>query len=162
LLLTCGNAAAQGQPIGNGIYACDGAAQAGPCQPEGDDDSSYSSGDGYTDNDYAHAEPKWADRWGAIADADNRVYGIVSMMNNESEARVAALNECTKRGGMGCAVVATYYNQCAAVSAGDGGSEVWQAPTEELAIKNSMTRCDSARENCRVYYSGCSLPERIQ
>jgi hypothetical protein len=90
LLLICGNAAAQGQPIGNGIYACDGAAQAGPCQPEGDD-SSYSGG-GYTDNDYAHAEPKWADRWGAYA-SDGQIDGIVAGQNGKHSAEVAAINE---------------------------------------------------------------------
>ena len=159
LLLICGNAAAQGQPIGNGIYACDGAAQAGPCQPEGDD-SSYSGG-GYTDNDYAHAEPKWADRWGAYA-SDGQIDGIVAGQNGKHSAEVAAINECQARGGAACKVIATYYNQCFAIAASNRSSSWASAETEALALKNSMNDCNSKSGGCFKYYSGCSLPERIQ
>jgi len=163
LLLTCGNAAAQGQPIGNGIYACDGAAQAGPCQPEGDDDSSYSSSGGYTDNDYAHAEPKWADRWGAIAADDNSIYGIVSGKINKSDAQNAAIEECMKRGGERCEVTFSYYNQCAAIAAGNDGTVTSGAPSIEEAKSTSRGKCNAEKGgNCRNYYSGCSLQERIQ
>jgi hypothetical protein len=163
LLLICGNAAAQGQPIGNGIYACDGAAQAGPCQPEGDDESSYSSSGGYTDNDYAHAEPKWADRWGAIAaDPKNAKLGVAVNMESEIEAKQAALQDCQKVGGSGCSVEIAYYNQCAVLVTGDSRFNTSRGPTIEAATKYAMDVCNGGDENCRVYYSGCSLPERIQ
>ena len=163
LLLICGNAAAQGQPIGNGIYACDGAAQAGPCQPEGDDDSSYSSSDGYTDNDYAHAEPKWADRWGAIAISGNGQAGIVTGIPSEAEAQQLAIAECIKRGGSGCSIRRAFHNQCAAVIADPGGAITSSAPTAQKAIEIGMESCrDDGGTECRVYYSGCSLQERVQ
>jgi hypothetical protein len=162
LLVACGNAAAQGQPIGNGIYACDGAAQAGPCQPEGDDDSSHSGGDGYTDNDYAHAEPKWETRWGAIADDGNGTAGVVAALRSKRDAEQSAISECRKRGGGACKLVFAYYNQCAAIAAGNGGSTTARAETKELAIQDSMQACERERGDCRVYYAGCSLPERVQ
>src|SRR5688500_844694 len=90
LLLLSGAAAYAQQHIGNGIYACDGAAQAGPCQPERDDDSSSSgSAGGYTDNDYAHVPPKWETRWGAIAtDAENAKLGAVVSVPNKKMAEL--------------------------------------------------------------------------
>jgi len=165
-LLICGKAVAQGQPIGNGIYACDGAAQAGPCQPESDDGDSYSgaSSGGYTDNDYAHAEPQWADRWGAIADNANGYAGIVEGESSKSEAERSAIEKCEIQGGGACRIAMVYYNQCAAVATGSQGVRLYRAPTEEQAKQSAMRECEDRQGKgaCQLYYSGCSLPERIQ
>ena len=164
LLLLTGGAAAQ-QQIGNGVWICDGAAQAGPCQAEGDDDS-YSgiSSGGYTDNDYAHAEPKWADRWGAISvDDAGAVVGVSTARADKSEATEAAIGDCRSRGGNRCNVQITYTNQCAVLVAADRVYNTYRAETAEIAKRDALKICrENGGSNCRVYYSGCSLPERIQ
>lgn len=144
---------AQGVPIGNGIYACDGTAQAGPCQPEADD---------YGDTS-APSPMRWADRWGAIAADKNAVYGIVVDMTSKGEARKAAIAECKRRGGDDCDVLLAYNNQCAAVAAGNSVSRIRSRAYEEEAIAAAISDCEAAGEGaCRVYYSGCSLPVRVQ
>ncbi|MFC3902284.1 protein of unknown function [Acinetobacter marinus] len=110
----------------------------------------------------AQPQVRWADRWGAMADDGNGTAGIVESRNSKREAEVAAVKECKKRGGGNCKTFATYYNQCAAIAAGGERSDWARAETKELAIKISMDRCEKKGINCRVYYSGCSLPVRIQ
>lgn len=164
LLLVGGNTAAQGQPIGNGVYSCDGAAQAGPCQPERDDDSSSSgSAGGYTDNDYAHVPPKWETRWGAIAtDAENAKLGAVVSVPNKKMAELGALEDCRKKGGVNCKLQLAYYDQCAAMVVGDRMMNTWGAATLEEAKKLGLSECQKDDSNCRVYYSACSFAERVQ
>ncbi|EXB49184.1 hypothetical protein [Acinetobacter sp. 1000160] len=53
-------------PIAPGVYACDGAAQAGPCNGGGSGGTNSSSSSPYGVVGYAHAAPKWADRWGRL------------------------------------------------------------------------------------------------
>jgi hypothetical protein len=155
------SAMAQGQHIANGVYTCNGGAQAGPCQPSSGSGSS-SSGP-IPDAPYEAAPAKWADRWGAIASDGASAYGIVSEQLSKRDAETAAVAECARRGGASCGVVMAYYNQCAAVVAGGGRSDLARAPSEDEAVRDSMELCrQRGGEDCRVYYSGCSLPERIQ
>ena len=153
LLLFSGFASAQGVPLGNGIYACDGAAHAGPCQPD-------------IDNDAPVPSVHWQDRWGAIAadDGPNAVFGIVTNMASKRAAQKAAIAECKNRGGGDCEVSLAYYNQCAAVAAGAAGTFSSSAATIEEAAQRATNRCEDAngRGACWVYYSGCSLPVRVQ
>jgi hypothetical protein len=164
LMLLIGAAAHAQQHIGNGIYACDGAAQAGPCQPEGEDDSpSSGSSEGYTDNDYAHAPPKWETRWGAIAtDAEHAKLGVVIAASNKRMAELGALEDCKNKGGSNCKLQLSYYNQCAAMVVGDRVMNTGSAATLEEAKQMGLSECQKDDSNCRVYYSGCSLPERVQ
>ncbi|WP_343621755.1 DUF4189 domain-containing protein [Acinetobacter proteolyticus] len=147
-------------PIAPGVYACDGAAQAGPCN--GGNASGGSSSSSYGVVGYAHAAPKWADRWGAVADDSAGIAGIVENKISRSDAERGAVEACKKRGGGACNLVFAYHNQCAAIAAGQGGTTWARAATRELAVQNSMNGCEKERSNCRVYYSGCSLPEQIQ
>lgn len=151
MLLTSG-ALAQGVPIGNGIYACDGVAQAGPCQP---DDT------GDTDTPGAPVT-RWEDRWGAIATDGNGHAGIVTDMVSKGTARKAAIAECKRRGGGRCEIGLTYYNQCAAVATNAKASFMQGASHEEEAKQIAMDRCSKTGEQCQIYYSGCSLPVRVQ
>ena len=107
---------------------------------------------------------KWADRWGAIANDGNGNYGIVSDQPAETDARVAAINECRNRGGGGCRLDLIYHNQCAAVGSNSEVSFSYRAPTEREAIQGAVKLCESrtGRGTCHVYYSGCSLPVRAQ
>lgn len=151
LVLSNSGVLAQGVPIGNGLYACDGAAQAGPCQPDVDDAPAIQS-------------VRWQDRWGAIAADENAVYGIVADMSSKHQAKKAAIAECKKRGGESCEIQLAYYNQCAVVIAGTTGSNVSHAATEEEAASTGISNCEKVDGEgaCRVYYSGCSLPVKAQ
>lgn len=107
---------------------------------------------------------RWADRWGAIADDGNGVSGIVSSMQSKQQAENSAISECKKRGGGACAVALTYHNQCAAVATGEHGASLYHAETEDKAVESAMKNCEikQGAGACRLYYSGCSLPEQVQ
>lgn len=109
----------------------------------------------------------WADRWGAIAsdnDAKNAIFGIVTDRPSERAARRAAVDECRSRGGDRCEVAMSYQNQCAAVGAGRVGTFSAGAPTLEEAQQRAMQLCEikNGSGECWLYYSGCSLPVRVQ
>lgn len=107
---------------------------------------------------------KWVDRWGAISDDGDGVFGIVSNMRDRGVAEENAVMECKKRGGKKCIVSFTYRSQCAAVAASESVSFSYGAPTIEEAKESAMQQCNSNSSNkdCWIYYSGCSLPERVQ
>jgi hypothetical protein len=106
---------------------------------------------------------QWENRWGAIASDGQATYGIVTDRLSKADAARLAVAECNNRGGGACRVDRTFMNQCAAVIAGERSSASANAPTEEEAIKMGTEACMSNGEaSCRVYYSGCSLPARIQ
>lgn len=157
LLLLMNSADAQ-QQIGNGVWVCDGAAQAGLCQADADGEGSPSEGDGYSDNDYLYATSGWEDRWGAISDDGQGVAGIVAGMTSKSEAEASALKECRSRGGGDCVVRLAYHNQCAAVAASVAKSFTQGAPSKRQAEKLALSRCNKSEDECWIYYSGCSFP----
>lgn len=111
---------------------------------------------------YAVPQPVWADRWGAIAADGNGVFGIVSDMTSKRKAQKSAIQECKNRGGGACDVDLAYYNQCAAVGANSKNSFSFSAPTQKEAEDLAVGRCEkSTGEKCNVYYSGCSMPVRV-
>lgn len=107
---------------------------------------------------------RWADRWGAIADDGKGVSGIVSSMHSKQQAEKSAISECRKRGGGACAVALTYHNQCAAVTRGEHGASLYHAEAKDKAVESAMKNCETKQGAgaCRLYYSGCSLPEQVQ
>jgi Domain of unknown function (DUF4189) len=106
--------------------------------------------------------PVWANRWGAIASDGNGVYGIVSDMTTKRKASKAAIQTCKDRGGGNCVIRLAYYNQCAAVVMTDTWSGYAGAPTLENAIEDGKKRCTGSNTgSCRVYWSGCSMPVRV-
>ena len=110
----------------------------------------------------APAQERWADRWGAIAtDADSAKLGAVVDMTSEKQARSAALKACKDEGGVNCTVDISYYNRCAVLVTGDNVYTVSSAATIDEATKSGFIKCDRDDVNCRVYYSGCSLPARM-
>lgn len=120
----------------------------------------------YTGANQQPAAPpvRWADRWGAIAVDDNAVFGIVTDMSSKHQAQEAAIAECKKRGGRECKVQLAYYNQCAAVAAGNSVSRTSTRAHKEEAIAAAISNCEAVDGQgvCRVYYSGCSLPVQVQ
>jgi len=110
----------------------------------------------------APPQERWADRWGAIAtDADNAKLGAVVDMTSEKKAKQAALETCKKNGGTNCRVDISYYNQCAVLVTGDSMYSTARGATVEEAEKLGFSKCRNADVNCRVYYSDCSLPVRL-
>ncbi|WYX24886.1 DUF4189 domain-containing protein [Achromobacter xylosoxidans] len=149
LLMVCATAIAQEDPNSAGFHArhntnspyYDGGAQQAPAPP-----------------------PVWADRWGAISfDGEKQVVGVSADMTSKRKAQETSVSDCKSRGGSRCVVQTTYHNQCAVVVAGNSGSNFLNAPTIEQATKTGMDSCHARNDtNCRVYYSGCSMPVRVQ
>lgn len=110
--------------------------------------------------------PLWADRWGAVAvgtPGGTPAFGASTNMSSRSKANRAALAECGAQPGAKCRIDATYHNQCVALVVGDKISASYNAPTAETATQKSMEFCKAhGNTQCRLYYSACSYPERIQ
>jgi hypothetical protein len=107
--------------------------------------------------------PQWAARWGAIA--TNSAHGSAGAgfnQPNREAAEQAALAECQSNGGSACKVEISYGNACVAMAAGDTGHNAKAGPTIENASQAAMKVCSDADTNCRVAYTSCSLPVRIQ
>jgi hypothetical protein len=107
--------------------------------------------------------PQWETRWGAVAMGGGG-FGAITDMPSKRKAHKAALAQCKKSGGGNqCKVSISYYNQCAAVAAGDnsatGGG---YAPITETANKLATEQCQKTGGICRIYYSACSYPVRIR
>ncbi|MFC3902285.1 protein of unknown function [Acinetobacter marinus] len=108
-------------------------------------------------------QARWADRWGAFA-SDGKTYGIVADANSERKAKSNAIAECEKNGGNKCQHRFTYRSQCAAIAASERNKFFSGAPDAKEAEETAIKRCETANGKgaCWLYYSGCSLPVRIQ
>ena len=108
---------------------------------------------------------RWAKTWGAVAvDKSTATVGAVVGKMTKRLAQKSAVMECQVRGGgAGCSNVAvTYRNQCAAMAWGLETYVTAHAETIELASNLAMSGCREVAEDCRIYYSACSEPVRIQ
>ena len=110
----------------------------------------------------------WAKRWGAIAyDPVTGKVGVANDMTSRRKATKGALDHCRSKGGTSCAIAIDYGNQCGAITYGGEGEIVKSAAAsaarvneaEALALRNCR---NAAGFECKVFYSGCSYPERIQ
>jgi Domain of unknown function (DUF4189) len=121
---------------------------------------------GYSQSNNAPPPPaeRWDDRWGALAaDSSARIAGSSSDQPTEEQAVAAAIADCKAYGATGCRQSAVYRNQCIAVVSGDKLSRTYSAKTESSAVSKGMSECDSEGQSaCHVFYSGCSLPVRVQ
>lgn len=108
--------------------------------------------------------PSYASRWGAVASSTNSMFGIVSDQPSKEEAERAAVTECSSRGGNDCKLNYTYANQCVAViGIPNQVSQPFNGGTADEASKHGLDQCRSnGIDGCWVYYSGCSLPLRVQ
>ena len=104
----------------------------------------------------------WVDRWGAIAFGRTSILGVSEGKVSKRDAEDAALEDCTAQGGRNCKVDLSYYNQCAAVAWGASGSASVGAATVERASENSMKVCRQRTVDCQIFYSACSLAERVK
>jgi hypothetical protein len=107
--------------------------------------------------------PVWSDRWGAIAfDRGTGQAGTVVDKDSKADANSLAMHDCQINGSPNCEVVLTYYNACAAIAMGGGGSGMSNNATLEGAKSSAMRLCNEDSSTCKIVYSGCSLPRRIR
>lgn len=132
------------------------------CVPEGD--AGFGDYDGDASDAPAAPAERWADRWGAIAVAsDNPVVGIAIDATSKRDAQKGAIDDCQRRGGAECKVEIAYTNQCGVLVVSGDQYNAARAATIQEATEIGMQICQQGNsESCRVYYSGCSLPVRIQ
>jgi hypothetical protein len=105
--------------------------------------------------------PAWSTRWGAIAIA-NGVLGAAENASSKRKAEKEAVKHCKQQGGRQCAVVLSYYNQCGALAWGDTYARAYRHVDIPQAEAEAMKSCNSVTNNCKVFYSACSYPERIR
>ncbi|MGO1070843.1 DUF4189 domain-containing protein [Lysobacter sp. CA199] len=107
--------------------------------------------------------PRWASRWGAIAtDANAGIMGAVNSRESKRRARGDAVSECKSRGGVKCKVTFTYHDQCVVTVLGSQGANHGHAPSIEHAEQLGMNACRAQGDSdCHVYYTACSLSERV-
>lgn len=108
--------------------------------------------------------PAWKTTWGAIAFSKrNNAVGVASGMASKKTAQEAALADCqTAGGGALCEIGIAYYNQCAAVAWGDSFSNSAGAESAKIASDIALKRCNENSHGCKIVYSNCTEPVRIQ
>lgn len=105
----------------------------------------------------------WADRWGAVAaDGPSGILGATTGMASRRKAEKFALAQCRAKGGKSCEVDMAYRNQCIALVAGENLYFVQPAIYEDEAARLGLKSCQKNDVNCRVYYSACSMAERVR
>lgn len=132
------------------------------CIPPDRENSPYYQGHGGS-NRSAAPRAIWADRWGAIAfDNTNGGVGMAASMSSKRKAEKAAMAQCRAKGGQGCWIELAYHNQCAAIAWGSRYATTASAATAGQASTRAIETCSQKTDSCKVVYSDCSIPERIQ
>lgn len=117
---------------------------------------------GEADQGAGRSQPQWETRWGAVA-VTNGAFGYSNSWPTEREAINEALSQCSRdAGGASCTLKQSYYDQCIALAWGQKGSNSVSAPAMEQAERLAIENCSKRTTNCKIYYSGCSLPERVR
>jgi Domain of unknown function (DUF4189) len=108
---------------------------------------------------------QWATRWGAIAigsTASGGGVGVSTGMKSKRKAEAAAIKQCKNTGGGSACKAFAYHDQCAVVAWGAQSYTVQSAESIEIASELAIRDCSAKTADCQVFYSGCSLPERIR
>jgi hypothetical protein len=107
---------------------------------------------------------KWASRWGAVANSINTGHaGTSAGERNARDANRIAMQQCgTDTGINDCKVIMTYHDQCAAIADGTHEFAAGAASTVAEASSIAMQSCQKKANDCKIIYTECSLPERIQ
>lgn len=73
------------------------------------------------------------------------------------------MQRCAENGGSNCILLFTYHNQCVAVAQPVKGGRMYAvgAPPSDNVEQLALNNC-GGEKICRVIYSRCSEPERIQ
>ncbi|WP_132141305.1 DUF4189 domain-containing protein [Luteibacter rhizovicinus] len=133
------------------------------CIPPDQPNSPYNNGNS-TQQQAPQPRAVWADRWGAIAlDANSGRAGTITGRTSKSEANQVALDLCERDGGQDCKILLAFHNQCAAATQNLGGGTIFAASAagKDEAERSALDDC-GGRKECKVVYSQCSYPERVQ
>lgn len=157
LLLIPGSAFAEGGSCPSGYYPIGGQGSAG-CAPIPE----YGASEGKI-SEREMIPPIWETQWGAISvDISNGKFGAGKSMPTKKQAEKSASDDCEKEGGKNCAIDLVYYNQCAAVAWGAAYVTTASAETREQASSRAAETCGERTSDCKIYYSDCSFPVRVQ
>lgn len=132
------------------------------CIPPNQTNSPYYNGNGAAPS---APQPRWEDRWGAIAmDPDTARAGTVTGETSKERAIQEALDRCSSNGGNHCKVTFSYYNQCAAVAQDSSGGNIYSAgaASQEKAESNALSDCGKKQKSCEIVYRACSFAEQAQ
>lgn len=133
-------------PVGGGGAGWEG------CAPMGGD----------PDQGAGRTQPQWETRWGAVA-VTNGAFGYSHSWPTEHQAIGEALSQCSRdAGGATCTLSLSYYDQCIALAWGQKGSNSVSAPDIGQAERLAVENCSKRTTSCKIYYSGCSYPERVR
>jgi hypothetical protein len=103
----------------------------------------------------------WEKRWGAIVTDPAGDAGTAENQASKNEAVQMATSICARNGARHCEVLITYDNQCAAAALGGGHLKGSSAPSKGEAEQQALDHCGDSNV-CKIVYSACSLPVRIQ
>ena len=108
--------------------------------------------------------PYWATTWGAIAvDSERNVVVSTYGQRSKRKAESSAVKECRAKGGSKkCEAMISFYNQCAAMAAGDSRAIAYRAGTAEIAKQEVLKSCSALTPNCEILQAVCSYPVRLQ
>jgi len=105
-------------------------------------------------------EPRWATRWGAVA-VTNGAFGYSTGWSSKGKAIKEALSQCSRdAGGTTCKLRLAYHDQCIALAWGANGNIAYSALNIATAERQAMDSCSKYSGDCKIYYTGCSYPER--
>jgi len=105
---------------------------------------------------------RWKSNWGAIAaDKATASLGTTTTASSEDDAEQAAIKDCKARGGSRCEILITVQNACMAMVVGATRLNAKVGSTKSEAEGRGMALCNQQDTNCAVYYSACSVPERL-
>lgn len=120
---------------------------------------------GYYEQGVSNAAPMpvWQDRYGAIViDDGTGDVGVASAQSSKSAAEKSARKDCEAHGARDCRVALSYHNQCAALAWGKGIRGTANNPSENEARSDALKSCEEGATDCKVIYSACSNPVRVQ
>ena len=102
----------------------------------------------------------WEDRYGAVARSNNKSDYFVSVdQESKRKAKQAALSKC----GSNCRIMGTFTNGCLSATWGGGMSYFKGAETKEQSEKAAHAACSAEfKGECKLVFSACSLPVRVQ
>lgn len=104
----------------------------------------------------------YIERWGAVALDAQETHNIGASHDkaSRSEAEKIAMKNCLDLGSKKCELISAYSNGCVAVAKADSHYSVASRPTKTEAEETVIGLCADA--SCKVVFSSCSMPKRIQ
>lgn len=106
--------------------------------------------------------PRFKNSWGAIAvDADIGALGTTLTADSRDDAVDKALSECKQKGGANCTVMIKVSNACMAMALATNDIYTEGGTTTSEAETKAIGHCKGKDARCSIYFSGCSVPVRL-